>query len=49
MEIALRLFIGHQVVVMGPGFVENEKLRSVKLLTVEEPASGSRARKLSTK
>jgi hypothetical protein len=31
MEIALRRFI-----VMGPDFVENEKLQSVKLLAVEE-------------
>jgi hypothetical protein len=38
MEIRLRRFIGHQVVGMGPGpgFVDNEKLHSVKLLAVEE-------------
>ena len=36
MEIALRRLIGHQVVVMGPAFVANEKLQSVKLLAVEE-------------
>jgi hypothetical protein len=36
MEIELRRFIGRQVVVMGPGFVDNEKLHSVKLLAVEE-------------
>ena len=36
MEIALRRLIGHQVVVMGPTFVDNEKLHSVKLLAVEE-------------
>jgi hypothetical protein len=28
--------ISHQVVVTGPVFVDNEKLRSVKLLAVEE-------------
>ena len=36
MEIDLRRLIGHQVIVMGPSFVDNEKLQSVKLLAVEE-------------
>ncbi len=36
MEIELRRLIGHQVVVTGPVFADNEKLRSVKLLAVEE-------------
>ena len=36
MEIELRRLIGHQVIVMGPSFVDNEKLPSVKLLAVEE-------------
>jgi hypothetical protein len=36
MEIELRRLIGHQVVVMGPSFVDNDKLHSVKLLAVEE-------------
>ena len=36
MEIELRRLIGHQVIVMGPNFVDNEKLQSVKLLAVEE-------------
>jgi hypothetical protein len=36
MEIELRRLIGRQVVVMGPSFVDNEKLESVKLLAVEE-------------
>jgi hypothetical protein len=36
MEIELRRFIGRQVVVMGPAFVDSEKLQSVKLLAVEQ-------------
>jgi hypothetical protein len=36
MEIELRRLIGHRVIVMGPNFVDNEKLQSVKLLAVEE-------------
>jgi hypothetical protein len=36
MELELRRLIGHQVIVMGPNFVDNEKLQSVKLLAVEE-------------
>jgi hypothetical protein len=36
MEIELRRLIGHQIIVMGPNFVDNEKLQSVKLLAVEE-------------
>jgi hypothetical protein len=36
MEIELRRFIGRQVVVMGPGFVDTEKLNSMKLLAVEQ-------------
>jgi hypothetical protein len=36
MEIELRKLIGHQVIVMGPSFIDNEKLGSVKLLAVEE-------------
>jgi hypothetical protein len=36
MEIELRRLIGHQIVVMGPSFVDNDKLHSVKLLAVEE-------------
>ena len=36
MEIELRRLIGHRVIVMGPGFVDNEKLDSVKLLAVED-------------
>ena len=36
MEIELRKLIGLQVIVMGPSFIDNEKLESVKLLAVEE-------------
>jgi hypothetical protein len=36
MEIELRRLIGHRVIVMGPGFIDNQKLESVKLLAVEE-------------
>jgi hypothetical protein len=36
MEIALRRLIGYQVVVMGPAFIDSEKLQSVKLLAVED-------------
>jgi hypothetical protein len=36
MEIALRRLIGLQVIVMGPNFIDNEKLESVKLLAVED-------------
>jgi hypothetical protein len=36
MEIELRRLIGHQVIVMGPNFLDNEKLQSVRLLAVEE-------------
>ena len=36
MEIELRRPIGYRVMVMGPSFVDNDKLQSVKLLAVEE-------------
>ena len=36
MEIELRRLIGLQVIVMGPSFIDNEKLESVKLLAVED-------------
>jgi hypothetical protein len=36
MEIELRRLIGHQIIVMGPNFFESEKLRSSKLLAVED-------------
>jgi hypothetical protein len=36
MEIELRRLVGRQVIVMGPSFIENEKLHSVKLLAVED-------------
>ena len=36
MEIELRRLIGHRVIVLGPAFIDNEKLESVKLLAVEE-------------
>ena len=36
MAIELRRLIGHQVIVMGPSFIDNDKLGSVKLLAVEE-------------
>lgn len=36
MEIELRRLIGYRVIVMGPNFLDNEKLRSVKLLAVED-------------
>ena len=36
MELELRRLIGHQVIVMGPSFIDNEKLGSVKLLAVED-------------
>jgi hypothetical protein len=36
MAIELSSLIGHQVIVMGPSFIDNEKLESVKLLAVEE-------------
>ncbi len=36
MEMELRRLIGHQEVVLGPSFVDNDKLHSVKLLGVEE-------------
>jgi hypothetical protein len=35
MEIELRSLIGHRVIVMGPSFLDNDKLESVKLLAVE--------------
>jgi hypothetical protein len=35
MEIELRSLIGHRVIVMGPNFLDNDKLESVKLLAVE--------------
>lgn len=38
MEIELRRLIGHRILIMGPGFVDNDKLQSVKLLAVEEAA-----------
>jgi hypothetical protein len=36
MELELRKLIGLQVIVMGPSFIDNEKLESVKLLAVED-------------
>jgi hypothetical protein len=36
MTIELSRLIGHQVIVMGPSFIDNDKLESVKLLGVEE-------------
>jgi len=36
MEIELRRLIGYHVVLIGPSFFDNEKLRSVKLLAVED-------------
>ena len=36
MEIGLNKLIGHRVIVMGPTFLDNEKLESVKLLSVEQ-------------
>ena len=36
MEIELRRLIGRRVIVMGPSFIDNEKLEGVKLLAVEE-------------
>jgi hypothetical protein len=36
MAIELRKLIGHQIIVMGPSFIDNDKLESVKLLAVEE-------------
>ena len=36
MEIELRRLIGLQVIVMGPSFIDNQKLGSVKLLAVED-------------
>ncbi len=36
MEIELRRLIGYRVIIMGPSFVDNDKLQSVKLLAVEE-------------
>ena len=35
MEIGLNKLIGHRVIVMGPAFIDKEKLASVKLLAVE--------------
>jgi hypothetical protein len=35
MEIELRSLIGHRVIVMGPTFLDSDKLESVKLLAVE--------------
>jgi hypothetical protein len=36
MAIELSRLIGHQVIVMGPSFIDNDKLESVKLLAVEK-------------
>jgi hypothetical protein len=36
MDMELRKLIGHRVVVMGPSFIDNDKLQSVKLLAVED-------------
>jgi hypothetical protein len=36
MEIELRKLVGHRVIVMGPTFLDQEKLESVTLLSVEE-------------
>ncbi len=35
MEIELRSLISHRVIVIGPSFLDNDKLESVKLLAVE--------------
>jgi hypothetical protein len=35
MEIELRSLISHRVIVMGPSFLDSDKLESVKLLAVE--------------
>jgi hypothetical protein len=35
MDMELRKLIGHRVIVMGPSFVDLDKLQSVKLLAVE--------------
>ena len=48
MEIELRRLIGLQVIVMGPSFIDNEKLESVSYWQWKMPASGSRVRKPST-
>ncbi len=36
MEIQLKELINHKVIVIGPSFLDQEKLESVKLLGVEE-------------
>jgi hypothetical protein len=36
MDMELRKLIGHRVIVMGPSFVDKDKLQSVKLLAMEE-------------
>jgi hypothetical protein len=36
MKIELRKLIGHQVIVMGPAYLDKDKRRSVQLLAVEE-------------
>jgi hypothetical protein len=36
MDMELRKLIGKRVIVMGPKFVDNDKLQSVKLLAVED-------------
>ena len=36
MEIGLSKLVGHRIIVVGPSFVDNDKLQSVKLLAVEE-------------
>ena len=36
MEIGLHKLIGHRVIVMGPTFLDSQKLGSVKLLAVED-------------
>ena len=36
MEIELRGFIGRQIIVTGPSFIDNDQLESVKLLAVED-------------
>jgi hypothetical protein len=36
MEIELRRLVGKQVILLGPNFIDSEKLHSVKLLAVED-------------
>ena len=36
MDMELRKLVGKRIIVMGPKFVDHDKLQSVKLLAVEE-------------